>query len=369
MSFEKYFRDAVPVTWEPAPPPLGTPGAAVIPVLGELETLPELLASPVWRRIVPVLVVNQSADSPKLYCQQNAELLSRLRRGEFPGVYWLDFTAGLPGGGGVGGARKIGMDATLAALGTDIVLFSLDGDTMIEPNYADAVLAEFSARPELVALTIDFSHVSDDPALLAAARKYEHYLHNYRDGLARAGSPYAYIPLGSALAVRGAAYLRSGGMRRREGGEDFYFLQAVRKLGEIGELHTTRVYPSARPSDRVPFGTGPRVRRIIAENGIDCEPDWVFDELAAVLSAINRAGDCDELAAPAFPARSAAFFDKQNFPAAWRKIIANTPRSPERLKQAFAVWFDAFRTLKLIHFLLQQDHRFSGDSFAAPGKA
>ena len=353
MSFEKYFRDLIPVIWEPASLPSGVPGAAVIPVLGELETLPALLASPVWKKIPPVLVVNQSADSPEEYKKQNAGLLERLRRGEFPGTYWLDFTGGLPGGGGVGGARKIGMDAVLAALGENIILFSLDGDTMVEPGYADAVLAEFSARPELLALSIDFCHVSDDPATLAAARKYEDYLRNYRNGLARAGSPYAYIPLGSAFAVRGTAYLRAGGMRRREGGEDFYFLQAVRKLGPVGELHSTTVYPSARPSDRVPFGTGPRVRKIMAESSIECEPEWVFDELSAVLAAVNRAADCEELENLVFPPLSAPFFAEQGFPAAWRKIVANTPRDPERLKMAFSVWFDAFRTLKLIHFLLQ----------------
>ena len=52
------------------------------------------------------LLLQRKTKITEEYKKQNSELLERLRRGEFPGTYWLDFTGGLPGGGGVGGARQ-----------------------------------------------------------------------------------------------------------------------------------------------------------------------------------------------------------------------------------------------------------------------
>ena len=63
-------------------------------------------------------------------------------------------------------------------------------------------------------------------------------------------------PIGSAFAVRADAYVKQGGMNRRQAGEDFYFLYKLTKLGKLTELKDAFVYPSARVSDRVPFGTG-----------------------------------------------------------------------------------------------------------------
>ena len=41
----------------------------------------------------------------------------------------------------------------------------------------------------------------------------------------------------------------------------FYFLQNLVQLGKVGVITTTKVYPSARLSDRVPFGTGPVLQK------------------------------------------------------------------------------------------------------------
>ncbi len=72
---------------------------------------------------------------------------------------------------------------------------------------------------------------------------------------------------GSAFAVTADAYVRVGGMGRQQGGEDFYFLQKVFSLGGIKELNEVCVHPLARYSDRVPFGTGPALQKILNETG------------------------------------------------------------------------------------------------------
>jgi hypothetical protein len=58
-------------------------------------------------------------------------------------------------------------------------------------------------------------------------------------------------------------------MSRRQAGEDFYFIQKVAMQGRYGECRTTRVHPSPRPSDRVPFGTGPDIARQIGNRPLD----------------------------------------------------------------------------------------------------
>ena len=95
-----------------------------------------------------------------------------------------------------------------------------------------------------------------DPKQRLGIQLYEDYLHYYKKALDYAGFPDSIYTIGSAFAVRADAYVKQGGMNRRQAGEDFYFLNKLTKLGKITEINDAYVYPSARVSDRVPFGTG-----------------------------------------------------------------------------------------------------------------
>jgi len=48
-----------------------------------------------------------------------------------------------------------------------------------------------------------------------------------------------------------------GGISPKHSGEDFYFVQHMRKNGPVSHFNNVKVYPQARFSDRVNFGTGP----------------------------------------------------------------------------------------------------------------
>jgi hypothetical protein len=50
-------------------------------------------------------------------------------------------------------------------------------------------------------------------------------------------------------------------MNRRQAGEDFHFLHKIVLLGDYGEINEATVYPAARISHRVPFGTGAALKR------------------------------------------------------------------------------------------------------------
>ena len=108
--------------------------------------------------------------------------------------------------------------------------------------------------------------------------------------------PYAFHTIGSCLAVRGSAYVKQGGMNRRKAGEDFYFLQKIIPLGNFGEINSTRVIPSARVSDRVPFGTGKAMMKWY-ESGEKVFKSYnpeIYEELFKLFSGIDNLYDSKE---------------------------------------------------------------------------
>ena len=163
---------------------------------------------------------------------------------------------------GAGMARKIGMDEVIRRFNSinrhDGVIISTDADCLFSPNYLQQIELAFS-RKSCFAATLNFKHRVEEMADLKqrlGIQLYENYLHYYKKALDFAGFPDSIYTIGSAFAVRADAYVKQGGMNRRQAGEDFYFLNKLTKLGKIVEINDACVYPSARVSDRVPFGTG-----------------------------------------------------------------------------------------------------------------
>ena len=170
---------------------------------------------------------------------------------------------------GAGLARKTGMDTAIDVFfnnkNPEGVILSLDADTKVKPNYFETVHAHFGQYPDTNILLIDFHHDIEaaPPELQRAIILYELYLNYYVLGIRLAGFPYAYHTIGSAFAVNAAAYVRQGGMNKKHAGEDFYFLHKMFPLQENYRTYNTYVYPSARVSLRVPFGTGPAMHEIL----------------------------------------------------------------------------------------------------------
>ena len=355
---QKYLRKCRLLPVEPGPVLAAFRCAAVIPACDELEEIGNTLASlaPGADDMV-LLVVNHPADAPSRVKAASGELLRLLASGAFScrNLFWID-APDLTGG--VGEARKLGMDACLATLTPENVeqalFWSLDADSPVEPEYFTATEAEFDRHPEYAALSNRDRHQpGETPELERAIREYERYLDNYVERLRQAGSPYAFQTIGSAFAVRATAYLRAGGMRVREGGEDFYFLQAVAKTGKVGTLGRALVHPPPRPSDRVPFGTGPSVRKLLEGGAVPEIPDTPFDGLKTLLAAAARPGALEEPAKflAGLPAPIRQFLTQNKFAANWPQVLANTPATGEARLAAFHQWFDGLKTLRLLHSL------------------
>lgn len=353
---------------EPGEPQETYNRAIVIPACAELEFLPETLESlklnpkEILDKTLIIVVVNNSIESPDEKKSQNLRMLEYFRKGNNPhNFFWLDIAS--PGKeidakGGVGAARKAGMDTALKYLdkNDDSLIFSLDADTLVEENYISSGMEYFRDNPDSPGAVFDFRHRNcGDAAIDKAIELYESFIRAYADNLKKADSPYGYHVLGSAITCRAISYIRCGGMRERNGGEDFYFLQALRKLGVIGEITSSTVHPSARPSDRVPFGTGPKVREIAEEGKLAFYNPAIFELLHIFLKHVNGL-TLEEMLAPerlvpdSMPKEIKRFLEKYDFCGSWKNIVRNTPREKSRLMDAFNCWFDAFRTLKFVHF-------------------
>jgi glycosyltransferase involved in cell wall biosynthesis len=241
-----------------------------IPALNEAETLPrtlECLEVQTLKSFTTIVCVNQPEawwEDPEQHpkCMNNAETLRFLSSYTSMPVITLDRSSHgrgwQAGRSGVGHARKYIMDHALTLAATDDIIVSLDADTTFGPEYLQAVHESLANAKGIAALSVPYYHrLTGEERADRAILRYEIYMRNYAWNLYRIRNPYAFTALGSALAVPVRAYRAIGGLTPKQSGEDFYFLQKLRKYGSILNTCPEKVYPAARFSDRVNFGTGP----------------------------------------------------------------------------------------------------------------
>ena len=262
--------------------------------------------------------------------------------------------------GGVGLARKIGLDIALRIFDYERpgmkLLFCLDADTLVEENYLSAIRAFFEKEKTTAAVVAFRHHDADYLSAQAAICCYEIFLRYYVLGLSYAGSTYAFHSIGSTMVCTADGYAVVRGMNKREAAEDFYFLNKLAKIKKMGMVNTTTVYPSARPSGRVPFGTGQRIIRFLGgeQNEYMLYDPQVFRILKEWLKLIPSCTEKDALAMLALAGRIHPllenFLRANSFAKVWYRLRENS-KSHAGLCRQFLFWFDGFKTLKLIHYL------------------
>ena len=335
--------------------------AVMIPAYDEEENLPKLLNS-ICCAVPPcpiavMVAVNYPAG---LSAESSKKLYDKLLNTVLPEPFKLFALFAPELVNGVGEARKILFDTfchTRTPENADSsVMFSLDADCLIHPDYFIETLEQFSLN-DAGCVAIKVAHQkSDDPALDRAIAIYEKYLLDYEDNLEKCNSPYAYNAIGSGFAVKVKDYIRCGGMKLKKAGEDFYFMQSVAKCSKIVKTGKALVFPSPRISERVPFGTGTAVRDIIDGVMPRQVSDAAFRELAKILSTIQTPGvlDSGENFISSLTAASADFFVSNGFVNAWNKTLSNQkPHTDTEKQKAFHLWFDALQTRRFLHFITE----------------
>lgn len=242
-----------------------------IPAMNEATYLPQTIHALQQQDCkYPIFVyvcVNQpdnwwSMTEKRTICENNQKTLSYLRT--IPDLDLTIIDNSTQGRGwtgkqfGVGWARKILFDKILSIANDDDIIISMDADTSFGTEYVTSVINGFLFHKSWLAISVPYYHqlTTDDQANRAILR-YEMYMRSFAVNLLAIGSPYSFTAIGSAIAIRISALRKIGGISPMKSGEDFYLLQKIRKMGEVGTWINQMVYPAARFSDRVFFGTGP----------------------------------------------------------------------------------------------------------------
>ncbi|MDA8677321.1 hypothetical protein N9L74_01475 [Luminiphilus sp.] len=269
---------------------------------------------------------------------------------------------------GVGRARRVGCDVALTLIDRETVsspwIYSTDADTEW-----DASLLSRTWPSEASAVSLPFTHrATEDPALSHATLIYELTMHHYVLHLQAIGSPYAFHTLGSSCVIHSHAYAAVRGMPLRNAAEDFYLLN---KLAKVGPVHCARgagVRITSRQSNRVPFGTGPAVRRLLEAKDLCEVPLFYHADCFAVLRQFlqlfwhwSNEPETDTQAQLTEHLGTAVGADLQRLLTQWGyqkalRHIHQAGRSDAARRQHIHTWFDGFKLLKVIHLL--RDHHF-----------
>lgn len=279
---------------------------------------------------------------------------------------------------GAGLARKLVMDEAVRRFDAvdrqDGVILSLDADTVVRKDYLREVTALFEREPLTEGCAIQFRHplsqeeyttlfgalVPFPQEVYDAIVNYELHQRYYLQAVRYTGYPWAFHTVGSSFAVRAGVYCRQGGMSRRQAGEDFYFIQKVAMQGQFTACNTTTVYPSPRPSDRVPFGTGPDIARQLSAAagrlpGQVPYPTYhpnLFVHLKLFYDQVPefyRTDDPEGLCRRTIQQPLQQYLKKTGFYIRLEEIRRNTA-TEETFRQRFFRKFNMFWLLKYLHF-------------------
>ncbi|MFK7887229.1 MAG: hypothetical protein AB8G16_10230 [Gammaproteobacteria bacterium] len=358
--------------------------AIVVPAYDERRTfIDDALEHDAAASFVLIVVVNTRRDCAAEAIQRTTDLLNVVPGPEFRpcatdigrawldddgrrGLWLIDCVERFEPDDGVGLARKIGLDVALAHFHTGNVRRSLilctDADASLPPGYCQQQLP-----PEVSALTFGFRHVGVG-ALEHAQLVYDQRLRDYPRELARAGSPYGFQALGSAMAVSASHYAQAGGCPRRQAGEDFHLLAKLAKLGRVEHRGEVEIRLRARESERVPFGTGPGVLKLSQHNDPFAVAFFInarsFEFLSWLLKQLKLAvEDARDDAATRLNIalrehmRTVGLLsnadDVVGLEAMSHAVDRARAASPDAMRrvQHIMTWFDALKTLRLLHRL------------------
>jgi hemolysin-activating ACP:hemolysin acyltransferase len=271
---------------------------------------------------------------------------------------------------GVGIARKIGMDEAVRRfdeISKNGIIIGYDADCTCDKNYLKEIQNLFNVHEKATGCSIYFEHPIDtnekyNESIIAGIIQYELYLRYYIQALRYIEFPYAFHTIGSSFAVSTEAYVKQGGMNKRKAGEDFYFLQKIIPLGNYHELNTTRVIPSPRASDRVPFGTGAAIDKWLQKNEADyfTYPMDAFLEIKVFFDKIELFYNADSKSIlqimDLLPTGIKTYIVEIEFSATLIEI-KNNASSLAYFRKRFFHEFNAFQILKCLNFLTENAHK------------
>ncbi|MCR4790641.1 MAG: glycosyltransferase [Treponemataceae bacterium] len=331
-------------------------------------------------KVQAIICVNNRMDSSIEIKQNNhylVEMLDRISKNEFfvdensscgVKISVIDYTHGenqFEKGYGVGWARKIAMDYALA--GGAQVIACLDADTLVSEDYCGELNRFLSEKMDFASM--DFIHQGACSAeLQESINHYEFWMKDHSKKLKECGTPFHYMALGSLIIVSSELYAQSCGMKNRLAGEDFYFIQECIKIlltradtmekikNPLPQLHS-QVYPEARISDRVLFGTGKTLNQVKYGNkNIRFYLDSSYKEIESFIElfdSLNEKGLALDFPREVLCRKNklSEFLIQDNFFNNWNLMIKNAKNNPVRNAASFHCKFDGLKIIRAIHYI------------------
>lgn len=349
----------------------------VLPLFDEALNCLESILPKTTQNTLMIAVVNASVDANAAAIQRTQAFLAQFQPQPQSPFTVVNQSSGntlllvdcctpdrqLPPKQGVGLARKIGGDLALACIAAQTIqtpwMYCSDGDVQLPEDYFDT--PDFG--PDVAVAIYPFRHHPHHPDIL----QYELSLRYYVLGLAQAGSPYAFHTIGSLLKINAEHYAKVRGFPKRQAAEDFYMLNKLAKTGQVIRLKQPTVILSSRSSHRVPFGTGAAMVKLSQTPGIHLYHPHIFGELQHWLALDQRLWQgLRSYSSHGDKLNLQAWWQQQNLTPSLLETLLHL-KVDQALQHAFQqcqdfphfqfylrVWFDAFRTLKFIHY--QREH-------------
>ncbi|MEZ5472373.1 MAG: hypothetical protein R3E90_11360 [Marinicella sp.] len=251
---------------------------------------------------------------------------------------------------GVGLARKIAADTALDLIDKGWVnkpwIFSTDADVALPVEYC-SVVSDLNDR--ISALSLRFEHCGSDKRAIYHQSQYDFKLKYYQQGVTVINPKYAYIPLGSTLVINAQAYAKVRGFPSRSGGEDFYILNKLAKVGTVLQPDQPIVGIEIRYSDRVPFGTGPAISQLSQSQQ---QPKYYHPKIFIILKEW-RVILLQFIENRQLPGHDYGLNQHWQIEAVLNKALKQF-KNNKQWRKFIDDWFDAFKILKSVHFLSEQ---------------
>jgi len=274
----------------------------------------------------------------------------------------------IPAKQGVGLARKIGADLALQLIHQGRIrskwLHCTDADTILPENYFDIGIS--GASPLHSVAISGFTHIpcpiDNDVNVWKATQLYERALNYYIAGLSWAGSPYAVATIGSILSIDSQSYAQVRGFPKLSAGEDFYLINKLIKQGPVLHREKCVVKIISRTSDRIPFGTGPAIDKILQLNSPYTDYCYyapeIFSALKQWLDLIPKIDNLLNLGLEPLgqlPQNTKWVLEQANISKLWQHLEKQANKPEDYIKMTHD-WFDAFQTLKFIRRMQEFFH-------------
>lgn len=261
---------------------------------------------------------------------------------------------------GVGLARRTVMEYATVRFknqNNNHVLTALDADCTVSPEYFKAVETFFFSNKKFNAASLYFEHeLPGEEHLRKGIIQYELHLRYLKNALKWSGFPWYFHTVGSSMAVRAETYIRQGGMNTRQAGEDYYFLHKLMPHG-FGEINECSVFPEARISDRVPFGTGRSLGTFFnsGQESLTTYNPLIFHTLRILFDIIENKplNELKGLIKSTCNDKLSEVLTHLDFDMVIDEALSNSA-SEEQCRQRIWKWFSGFTIIKIMHALREK---------------